>query len=460
MDQLLAALRRLDVSGSKLVDAGVFQTEMEKLGMPLGSKGADEIVARCSVQSDGRIDFSGIESPIVVARQQGQQIQTGENANLPPFVLSDDKKENVKLLRPQLQEIFTRYDAGQLSTQGVKEDVHKLGLEETAAFEALIRSAPLDMTFSQLYQSLLQVNESPRAPAVKNMPTSRFGSRNESLRGKSTNVISWDPAPPSKPQLLSPKGLESRESPWNPVGDESDVHFHNSRRKMVGSQAAIQSHIVFQQGTPEVKRKPAKDVEDLKNEIYACVRELDQGSVDTSQFERKMKQLDVKLPDEVLRLLDKAKADGTIHFAEFAFAFESLFRSVEEKEAAQPPVAPIQIAKAPPQTFRIGEDLGTPSGQKKASPEVTSRAQTTHGDLIAWSQTPSQLEEQANASFKKGKSSGTQHLDAHQKNQIDLSWDEESAPAEPKQSRLHPNDLHHKPTNSLISWDIVEEEEK
>jgi len=380
----------------------------------------------------------------------------------------NDPKERVRQYTDALHDAFRKYDNGNSSLEELRSTVRKLGLQETPAYMSLLRHGTFDMTFAQFLQALLRVEPVPeymqQGPVV---PGRRFAHA-----PRSTDVVTWrqpsDKNDSGRP--VSPRAQESINSPWHTKLDDANPfsphvyvsspgHHHASRRRFEpDTLEALSSHITFQEVEPPKSTLPP-ETEALKKRIYDSIRLLDQGVLTTSAFEKHIKDLGVKMPEEVRVLLDHAKLDGTVVFRDFALAFEPVFRPWLGPAGAVPPSIPAPVIAPPPtQVLRMGE-LQFPAGQVppmvpgQATP-VVSRAQTSHGDLIAWSQAPTALEGAEIANARAGRRY-ERSFDAHRQDHVDLTWDtERTAPPFPTEARkAHVRDVHVKPTLDMLAWD-------
>ncbi|GBG24690.1 Myosin regulatory light chain [Hondaea fermentalgiana] len=458
---VLEALRKIDVAGTKRVEAGDFQEVLQSAGVPLGSASADEIVLQCKVENDGRINYAPLEdavmksgpppSPPKVAHaappsapsqvqvpepvaaagapigqstypmQMSSGIQPAAAAGqaAPPALFSapHDPKERVHRAVDALHHAFNQYDTGKCSLASLQHTIRELGLVETTAYHSLIRHGALDMTFAQLFQALLRIDPgSANQHKAGTIPGRRFASG----APRSTDVVTWrdnqgssveglsrDRQPPAPP--ISPRARESVASPWHTAESDNDPYAphvyvaqppksaaHPSRRRFEpGMMEALSSHIVFDDVSEKLALSKEKEV--LKENIYQCIRQLDQGQLTSETFTRKIHQLGVAMPEEA-----------------------------------------------------------------------------SHGDLIAWSHAPNLLEATEIEAHRIGRRYEHSY-DAHHSDHIDLSWDTERRPpaaataaatptlaakstahVRPYSRPSYGKDVHHKPTLGMLAWDVAE----
>jgi hypothetical protein len=532
--------------GARLVSAAAFQEQLERLGMPLGSARADAVVLQCSVRRDGLVDYSAlaapralgpVDSPSKVARPVlrpppppltvntllGGQEQPDLALTMPPPAAvapaapsaapapapTGDAaalkrlapRERVRAATGQLRDLFKMYDSGRLTMQGVHSSVSALGLEETAAFTNLMRSAPLDMTFAQLYQALLQTSDMllpsprpsssagtaqgatsssdrqfvPKYPPVRRDETpGAWPWIGQSLLSPADKMVAAAAAASATAAAAasrapagqrSPRASESVDSPWNTerMGEGAGVPperiftqikaQHSAAAGLdFGAQAAAShkrfgelsqrsNHSTLALGAP--KSPHAADV--LKENVYACIRFLDQGRITAADFERRLVHLGLDVSHEVRRLLAKAQADGTVNFTVFALALEPALQKHAQAAAA-----------APPPPLRLVQHQEQPQQQLKATPHY--KSSHGHGDLIAWSEGPSELEQHEKREGGRRHAAGIAAVDAHRSARIDLSWDDTAAaPAPlfaPKPGQRGANARAHVASaRNILAWD-------
>jgi hypothetical protein len=556
LQKVARELDRVGASGgARLVSAAAFQEQLERLGMPLGSARADAVVLQCSVRRDGMVDYSAlaaprapgsVESPSKVARPVVRPpppppltVDTALLGGLGPepepvFAMPPPAsaaptpaaaaaaaaadaaalkrlapRERVRAATGQLRNLFKMYDNGLLTMQGVHSSVAALGLEETAAFSNLMRSAPLDMTFAQLYQALLQTSDmlqpSPRPSSsastqgaastrtsssssqfVPNYPpvrrdetpgawpwTGMAATTAKAVAATPAAAASRAPAGAGAGSLshslsLSPRASESVDSPWNTerMGEGAGVPpariftqikaQHSAAAGLdFGAQAAAShkrfggpsqrsNHSTLALGSPKLPH--AADV--LKENVYACIRFLDQGRITAPDFERRLVHLGLDVSHEVRRLLAKAEADATVNFTIFARALEPALQKHAQAAAPPPP---------PPQQLPVQhQHLQQHPQQLQATPHYKSIH--GHGDLIAWSEGPGELEQEQRREGGRRHAAGIAAVDAHRSARIDLSWDDTAAapaplPA-PKPGQRGANARAHVASaRNILAWD-------
>ncbi len=187
--------------GATIVSASDFQQTLKQHGLTFGSDVVDRIMLSCKINQQGQVristkgssghsvilvgvvqvDFSHFEEDVQLrqasaesgigsssARAPATPTASGRGAafqaalsnvtghspgnSMPAEIMALPQEEKVKRLARDIHSLFQRFDAGALSVDHFREQLHALGVEETEESRRLLRQTPLN--FSDFFRAL------------------------------------------------------------------------------------------------------------------------------------------------------------------------------------------------------------------------------------------------------------------------------------------------------------------
>jgi len=404
-DSLLRKLKEFDRDGSNEISASDFQRALKSLKLRFGTPIVDKLMLLCHIQDGGRVDINRFVEVMEISKGA---VKTDEFGLASPRLKSDMRKlsqaERVKRLAKDIHALFYKFDSGNGSMDEFRENLAQLGIRETNETRRLLRQTPI--SFRALLQSLTHTqNELPGPVAgvqrnnAQSSSINLFGhydATHMSRKGRGvhefadhamhdSDVITWSKKMPKKDGIQH-KGtgkyhhdaseshfairMDGEELPVLYTSDvaemmrETDDHHFETTNQETSARALLKTGLPITSAGYHTADQGL-----LREQIYSCVRQLDQGRLPASGFRERLKALGVVMPPEAQRLLSMYECNGRVDFTKFVRSFEDYLNASTTHSL-----------------------LKVPHGTRKAEPVIYSHkghahhpvASTDHGDIISW----------------------------------------------------------------------------
>jgi hypothetical protein len=472
--QLLERLQKCD-DGTNIVSAQNFQNCLHSLGLKFGTPMVDKLMLLCCVTENGSVDISRFVE--VMAISEGTVVND-EFGLASPRVQSDLRKlgqsERVKRLAKDIHAIFYKFDSGNGSLDEFRMNLQKLGIQETNETKRLLRQTPI--SFRELLHSLTMTQTTPKrntAGLGRNINivgsslnlAGHFDQNHFSRRGRGTHdfaehamhdsdVITW-----SKKEPKNNKGRASHKKHGKFFHDSSESHFairmdgealpvlyssdvaemmretddhHFETTTQIFSASALKD-----KGLPITSAGyHTKDKGLIREQIYSCVRQLDQGKLTSKTFRKRLQALGVEMPPEAQRLLSMYEYNGSVDFNKFVRSFENYLNTA----TIHAPIA--QVHGKRPQTAPVMH-------KGHAYHPVAS---TNHGDIISWQAGAKTDEAQPRHHSKLAFERKLKMMQDTDGRNI-LEWKNQKGPVEKVRRSRAPGSPHLSKHNDIITWE-------
>jgi len=408
-DRLLKRLKTFDKNGTNQVSASDFQRSLKSMSLRFGTPIVDKLMLLCQIQQDG--GNVCINRFVEVMEISKGAVQTDEFGLASPRLKSDMRKlsqaERVKRLAKDIHALFYKFDSGNGSMDEFRGNLARLGIEETNETRRLLRQTPI--SFRALLQSLTHTQTElpgPVAGVQRNNAQSssinlfgHYDATHMSRKGRGvhefadhamhdSDVITWSKRAPKKDGLMH-KGAgkfhhDATESHFairmdgedlpvlytSEVAEmmrETDDHHFETTSQMTSAEALNRSGLPITSAGYHTADQGL-----LREQIYSCVRQLDQGRLPASGFRERLKTLGVVMPPEAQRLLSMYECNGRVDFTKFVRSFEDYLN-----------VSTVHSALSVPKGPRRSPDPHATRSSNKGH-NYNPVAATNHGDIISW----------------------------------------------------------------------------
>lgn len=361
-ETILGMMKTRDVLGVGKIHTSDFRAMANDLGYPLGHQVIENILVHCVINSEGLIDFSGIEREFARERRlvsananKKDHMRQLTSFSTPAHPWRADVVHKQKMQSERqgrlLQEFqtevsahFQQFAAGKLSEENFVQYIQSLGIVPTKSLLELLRkNRSTDIQYSEFMRSLINYDPSnrmidtskPAGGAPNLMVSDKNGQREEITAGlfysrkrmdlkKKTEMRIGSDDP-----MRSGKRLVQNLSTNDVALTAGGMHQFFKNSEQIRSIIVDQNEPISMLSTAQIDMRRGKLGKNIKAEkiaysseqrilreqVLAALRKLDAGQLSTVEFQDKMFTMGVDLPDAVLRELQQYVQSGLLNWS-------------------------------------------------------------------------------------------------------------------------------------------------
>lgn len=361
-ETILGMMKTRDALGTGKIHTSDFRAMANDLGYPLGHRVIENILVHCVINTEGFIDFTGVERELARERRllssnvnkvDHMRQLTSFSTPAHPWradVVHKQKMQSerqAKLLQEFQKNVsseFQLFAAGKRSEESFVDYIQSLGIVPTKSFLELLRkNRSSDIQYSEFMRSLINYDPSnrmidtsqPAGGAPNLMVSDRNGTREEITAGLFYSRKRMDVKKKTEMRIGSNDPTRSgKRLVRNTATNEAAVAAGGMHQFFKNSQQ-IRSLIVDADepinmlSTAQIDMRRGQLGKDskaesiaytseqriLREQVLAALRKMDAGELSTVEFQDKMFTMGVELPDAVLRELQQYVQSGLLNWS-------------------------------------------------------------------------------------------------------------------------------------------------
>jgi len=177
-EAIFGALKSKDINGIGLIHSSDFYSTVNDLGFPKGCKVLQDILINCKIDKSGNIDFTGLEeelknerflhnselSKIVpekkVVTSTGSKAVLWKNDLYKNKITEQEHIKQVQVHKVEIQELYNKFSHGKLSADDVINRLYELNLKPTkSCCSALKQCGGSDMSFATFRTAIMSFDK-------------------------------------------------------------------------------------------------------------------------------------------------------------------------------------------------------------------------------------------------------------------------------------------------------------
>lgn len=373
-ETILGVLKAKDFSNKGYIHSSDFRTSLSDLGYPFGSSVVEDILISCVVDAKGNINYTTLERDLVRERNLmnaspvKRAVPATSNGTSPQPWRSDivhkeklKAEKQAKLIQEHqniLSNAYKKFTCHQVSGDQLTSFVESLGIIITNNFKTLLRTSTTgEFTFGEFLKSLVcydntkSVNGGDSIGAGSKTTAELAAERARpvnnivhSMDGDSSTIFS-----PQKRLIVTPKysHLEDNHKGTRRLLADSKNFFKSSegvKDAVFGGDCGddsgtllsySQSFLQTGQGLP-TQFNYNSEQKLIREQVLAALRKLDSAELSLSEFQDKMCQMGIELPETVHTYLVRGQHSGMLDLRKCVQVLDSTIFKVQAQEGVPP----------------------------------------------------------------------------------------------------------------------------